>query len=67
MVVDGEEKQQTTYSAPTDTRIQEESSPVQESENSIPLKTGFNEYRLEELAYLRSGDKGDTSNIGRPW
>ena len=28
------------------------------------LVRGDFEYRVEELAYLRSGDKGDTVNIG---
>ncbi|KAG8200412.1 hypothetical protein JTE90_000498 [Oedothorax gibbosus] len=30
----------------------------------VPLTKGTNTYRLEELAYTRSGDKGDTNNIG---
>ena len=28
------------------------------------LVTGRHSYRLEELAFLRSGDKGDSTNIG---
>lgn len=28
------------------------------------LPSGTHSYRLEELAYARSGDKGDTANIG---
>lgn len=64
MVVDGEEKHQNTYPAPADPeRGQKKSLPAPESD-ARPLRTGSNEYRLEELAYLRSGDKGDTSNIG---
>ena len=34
------------------------------------LKRGECTYRLEELAYLRSGDKGNSANIGTcnlPW
>ena len=31
---------------------------------SAELVRGDFEYRVEELAYLRSGDKGDTVNIG---
>ena len=30
-----------------------------------PLKTGSRTYRLEDLAYTRSGDKGNNSNVGR--
>ncbi len=60
--VDGEEKQQTVYTAPAADEIQKETSTSQETDSQ--LKTGFHEYRLEQLAYLRSGDKGDTSNIG---
>lgn len=29
------------------------------------LVSGSHSYRLEELAYLRSGDKGDSTNIGK--
>ncbi|XP_005108408.1 uncharacterized protein LOC101856690 [Aplysia californica] len=32
--------------------------------NDIDLPGGDRSYRLEELAYTRSGDKGDTCNIG---
>ncbi|XP_064404815.1 uncharacterized protein LOC135350047 [Halichondria panicea] len=60
--VDGEEKQQTVYTAPAADEIQKETSTSQETDSQ--LKTGSHEYRLEQLAYLRSGDKGDTSNIG---
>lgn len=28
------------------------------------LKRGHQTYRLEDLAFLRSGDKGDSANIG---
>lgn len=31
----------------------------------IELPTGDSSYRLEELAYTRSGDKGNDCNIGR--
>ncbi len=30
----------------------------------LDLPSGNHSYRLEDLAYLRSGDKGDTANIG---
>ncbi|XP_067142774.1 uncharacterized protein [Centruroides vittatus] len=43
--------------------IEENKSTVQiEKKNNV--KTGTNTYRLEDLAYTRSGDKGDTANIG---
>ncbi len=35
--------------------------PINEPED---LKTGDMTYRLEELAFLRSGDKGNSANIG---
>ncbi len=60
--MNGEEKQRTVYTAPAANEIQKEISTSQETDSQ--LKTGSHEYRLEQLAYLRSGDKGDTSNIG---
>ena len=39
-----------TYSEPTDT--------------TKALPRGTNTYRIEELAYTRSGDKGNNANIG---
>ncbi|XP_051982615.1 uncharacterized protein LOC127643778 [Xyrauchen texanus] len=36
----------------------------QEEYNHTDLPSGPHTYRLEELAYTRSGDKGDSSNIG---
>lgn len=30
----------------------------------LDLPSGLHSYRVEELAYTRSGDKGDTANIG---
>jgi len=52
------------YSAP----IFEESTEEVKAENKVVkevcLPTGSNSYRLEELAFTRSGDKGDSCNIG---
>lgn len=31
------------------------------------VPSGTHTYRLEELAYARSGDKGDSANIGESW
>ena len=33
-------------------------------DDGSPLERGQLSFRLEELAYLRSGDKGDSANIG---
>ncbi len=33
-------------------------------QSDIDLPSGNHSYRLGDLAYLRSGDKGDTANIG---
>ena len=60
--MDGEKKGESTYTSPTAAGDQEEC-PIAE-ETNVELKSGPHEYRLEQLAYLRSGDKGDTSNIG---
>lgn len=38
--------------------------PPASSEATDTLRTGSMTYRLEELAYLRSGDKGNSCNIG---
>ena len=35
-----------------------------DSQNQPQLDTGSHSYRLEQLALLRSGDKGDSANIG---
>ncbi|XP_072111970.1 uncharacterized protein lratb.1 isoform X2 [Mobula birostris] len=41
-----------------------EENAEQEQDDLIDLPTGPCSYRLEELAYTRSGDKGNTANIG---
>lgn len=33
-------------------------------EDGIEVKSGSHSFRLSELAYLRSGDKGNTANVG---
>ncbi|XP_028329783.1 uncharacterized protein LOC114480128 [Gouania willdenowi] len=45
---------------------EEEVSPLTSEEDSPDkdLPSGKHSYRLEELAYTRSGDKGDSANIG---
>ncbi|XP_053716951.1 uncharacterized protein lratb.1 isoform X1 [Synchiropus splendidus] len=44
---------------------QEEASPSPSEEHpDSDLPSGKHSYRLEELAYTRSGDKGDSANIG---
>lgn len=48
-----------------DTPVQDEAPPT--SVEDVPdadLPSGPHSYRLEELAYTRSGDKGDSANIG---
>ena len=45
----------------TDQPVDHSPSPV----TSKPLLTGSHTHRLEDLAYTRSGDKGNNSNIGR--
>ena len=41
------------------------SSNVENDEKSGSMRSGSNRYRLEQLAYTRSGDKGNTANIGK--
>ncbi|KAG7256202.1 hypothetical protein CRUP_003978, partial [Coryphaenoides rupestris] len=44
---------------------QQETPATQEEEPAdAELPSGTHSYRIEELAYTRSGDKGDASNIG---
>ncbi|KAL3879454.1 hypothetical protein ACJMK2_031752 [Sinanodonta woodiana] len=50
--------QQPTAEYPNKGRVQEETVFKE------PLPTGPHTFRLEELAYTRSGDKGNTANIG---
>ena len=60
--LNGEKMGESTYTSPTTVGGQEEH-PTAEG-TTVELKIGSHEYRLEQLAYLRSGDKGDTANIG---
>jgi hypothetical protein len=51
------EKTTTAESTDSDNNIETE-------EKATDLRRGQCTYRLEQLAYLRSGDKGNTANIG---
>lgn len=50
--------------AEPDTPEQEAPPTSAEDEHDAGLPSGPHSYRLEELAYTRSGDKGDSANIG---
>lgn len=54
---------QCTGSPVTDTSG--EPGDMESGERGGEVEGGDCTYRLEELAYLRSGDKGNTANIGR--
>lgn len=68
MVVNGEEVETAPSSTPTipqeTTTAQSTESDIQTEENATDLHSGQHSYHLEQLAYLRSGDKGNTANIG---
>ena len=54
-----------TYPSPSSTSSPSSvASPIASESGDDHLKTGDMCYRLEELAFLRSGDKGDSANIG---
>ncbi|XP_041925611.1 uncharacterized protein lratb.1 [Alosa sapidissima] len=54
-----------THAEVTPSSSQETLSPPPPSETpSADLPSGPHNYRLEDLAYTRSGDKGDSANIG---
>ena len=38
----------------------------EDNKEEKPLSKGNQSYRLEDLAFTRSGDKGNTCNIGKP-
>ena len=42
----------------------DESANIKSQETSTFVRSGHNSFRLEQLAYLRSGDKGNIANIG---
>lgn len=50
-----------TYPSPSHTQSPPIATPTA---NGDTLKAGDMSYRLEELAFLRSGDKGNSCNIG---
>ncbi|XP_072040932.1 uncharacterized protein [Amphiura filiformis] len=51
-----------TTSSPSGQIVNEEAPSISESDSAV--KSGNSSYTLEQLAYARSGDKADTSNIG---
>ena len=55
---------ETTPSTTPTTTAESTESDVETEENTTDLRKGQCTYRLEQLAYLRSGDKGNTANIG---
>ncbi|XP_065806357.1 uncharacterized protein lratb.1 [Labrus bergylta] len=61
--VDGELVESLTEAEP-DTHEQEAPPSSEEELPDKELPSGPHSYRLEELAYTRSGDKGDSANIG---
>nr|XP_046236050.1 uncharacterized protein lratb.1 isoform X2 [Scatophagus argus] len=61
--VGGELVESVTEAEP-DTPEQEAPPPSAEEVPDTELPSGPHSYRLEELAYTRSGDKGDSANIG---
>lgn len=62
--IDGE-LVETLSEAEPDTPEQAEAPPTSEEDApDTDLPSGPHTYRLQDLAYTRSGDKGDTANIG---
>ncbi|XP_034020028.1 uncharacterized protein lratb.1 isoform X3 [Thalassophryne amazonica] len=61
--IDGELVESLTEAGP-ETDEQEAPPTLTEDLPDTDLPSGRHRYRLEELAYTRSGDKGDTANIG---
>ena len=51
-----------TYPSPSWSESPPPATPTESSE--APVQTGDMSYRLEKLAFVRSGDKGDSCNIG---
>ena len=64
VLLNGEEVETTPSTTPTTTAETTESDDIETEENATDLRKGQCTYRLEQLAYLRSGDKGNTANIG---
>ena len=55
----------TTPTIPQETAAaQSTETDIETEEKATNLRSGQHSYRLEQLAYLRSGDKGNTANIG---
>ena len=65
ILLNGEEMETTPSATPTlPENLSGQSSEVKVDEKAPFVRSGHNSYRLEQLAYLRSGDKGNTANIG---
>ena len=64
MVVNGSHVKTDTFLQPAPV-TSPASGGVVKSDEPVTCLTGTNTYRLEELAYLRSGDKGNAANIGK--
>ena len=65
ILLNGEEMETTPSDTPTlPGSTANESANVESEETSTFVRSGHNCFRLEQLAYLRSGDKGNTANIG---
>lgn len=62
--VGGELVESFTEAEPDSPEEQEAPPTSEEEEHDKELPSGPHSYRLEELAYTRSGDKGDSANIG---
>ncbi|XP_071369202.1 uncharacterized protein lratb.1, partial [Centroberyx affinis] len=60
----GGELAETLSEAEPDASEQEATPPPAEEAPDADLPSGPHSYRLEELAFTRSGDKGDSANIG---
>ena len=65
ILLNGEEMETTPSATPTLPQGTATQSTSVTTEEKADLRSGHHSYRLEELAYLRSGDKGNTANIGR--
>ena len=64
ILLNGKEVEITPSATPTLPQGTAESTDIKTEEKAPNLHGGQHSYRLEQLAYLRSGDKGNTANIG---
>ena len=66
ITLNGEERETTPSTTPSrQPDASSESTEVKGDEKTTFVRSGHHSYRLEQLAYLRSGDKGNTANIGK--